>query len=47
MERMVRELMRQNPNAALVALHTWAPDYSIAMVQQKFYSGVQLAILND
>lgn len=47
MERMVRELMKQNPNAALVALHTWAPDYSIAMVQQKFYSGVQFAILND
>lgn len=43
MERMVRELMRLNPSAALVALHTWAPDYMIAGVTQKFYAGTSSA----
>ena len=39
MERMVRELMGRSPNAVFAALHTWAPDYHIGMIPQKFYSG--------
>ncbi len=42
LERMVRQLMSRNPNLALVALHMWAPDYSIAQVPQKFFSGTAL-----
>ena len=42
MERMVRELMKLLPNAALAAVHAWAPEYSIAGKTQRFYEGQSL-----